>query len=81
MGSPIGPTGSNAALRPAGYAPPQQGVQMGPMTNMQPRYSQPGMSMIHPQMGGMPMGMPQQQPGLNHQALATALMRLGGSST
>jgi hypothetical protein len=71
MGSPIGPTSSSAGLRQAGYAPNQGMAQVG-QTNMQPRYSQPGMAMIRP---GFPMG--QQLP---HQALATALNRLGGSS-
>jgi hypothetical protein len=86
-------------MRPPAYSPPAgtpSGIPgasypvMGsaPVTNMQPRYAQPGMAQMRPPPGQMaPPGMspppggmapPGMPPGGHPQQLATALTQLGG---
>jgi hypothetical protein len=96
MGTPNGPMTTGGAQRPTSYSPPA-GTASGipgaaypvlgssPVTNMQPRYAQPGMAQMRPGMPqGAPQGMPQgaqanPQMGASPEALATILGHLGGS--
>ena len=86
---------AGGGARPQAYSPPA-GTPSGlpgasypvmgsaPVTNMQPRYAQPGMAQVRPGMAppsqpGAPQGpMPNAPQGGNPQQLATALTQLKG---
>jgi hypothetical protein len=105
VGTNIG--SANSGLKPASYQPPtaipSAGTASGipgasypvlgstPVTNMQPRYGQPGRAMTGQPGGGLPPQNPPpmngggpvgnttpQSPGMNPQNLASILGRLGG---